>query len=138
MRASVSTSWAAPRGLVGLLAIRWSRLPPSTILERKERPAFVLAGLENLHDVGMKQLGDGFRLGAKPRQAHLTDMRSRQDHLERDQSLQPAMPGLVDDPHAAPAEFLQDVVARNGHALERGYGWRKRTHRRVGPGGVNR
>ena len=51
------------------------------ILERKERPAFVLAGLENLHDIGMKQLGDGFRLGSKPRQAHLADMRSRQNHL---------------------------------------------------------
>ena len=36
----------------------------------------MLAGLVNLHDVGVKQLGDGFRLGAKPRQPDLADMRS--------------------------------------------------------------
>ncbi len=106
-------------------------------LQRKIGPAFVLAGLVDLHDVGMKQLGDGFRLGAKPRQAHLTDMRSRQDHLQGDQALQPAVPRLVDDAHAAPAEFFQDVITRHGHALEsRGAG--EQTDRHVGPGGVKR
>ena len=78
----------------------------------------MLAGLVNLHDVGMKQLGDGFRLGAKPRQPDLTDVRSRQDHLQGDQALQPTVPRLVDDAHAAPAEFFQDVVTRHGHALQ--------------------
>ena len=68
----------------------------------------------------MKQLGNGFRLGAKPRQADLTNMRSRQDHLQGDQALQPTVPRLVDDAHAATAEFFQDVITRNGHALERG------------------
>ena len=91
------------------------------VLERKIRPTFVLAGLVNLHDVGMKQLGDGFRLGAKPRQAHLTDMRSGQDHLQRDQALQPAVPRLVDDAHAAAAELFQDVVTRHGNSSEHRY-----------------
>ena len=52
------------------------------ILQRKEWPALVLAGFEDLNDVGMKQLGDGLRLGTKPRQAHLTDVRARQYHLQ--------------------------------------------------------
>ena len=120
VRASVSTNWAAARGLVGLSRDPLVEAASLDELERKKRPAFVLAGLVDLHDVGMKQLGDGFRLGAKPRQAHLADVRSRQDHLQRDQALQPAVPRLVDDAHAAPAEFFQDVVTRNGHALERG------------------
>ena len=46
-------------------------------LERKIGPTFVLAGLVDLHDVGMKQLGNGFRLGTKPRQADLANMRAR-------------------------------------------------------------
>ena len=118
VRASVSTSWAAARGLVGALAHPLVEAASVHVLERKIRPAFVLAGLVNLHDVGMKQLGDGFRLGAKPRQADLTDMRSARTIFERDQALQPAMPRLVDDAHAAPAELFQDVITRHGHALE--------------------
>ena len=118
VRASVSTSWAAARGLVGLSADPLVEAASLHELQRKKGPTFVLAGLVNLHDVGMKQLGNGFRLGAKPRQADLTNMCSRQDHLQGDQALQPTVPGLVDDAHAAPAEFFQDVVTRHGHALQ--------------------
>ena len=52
-------------------------------------------------------------------QANLADVRSGQNHLERDQPLQPAVPRLVDDPHSAAAELFEDVVTRHGHAAQR-------------------
>ena len=36
-----------------------------------------------------------------------------QDHLEGDEAVQFDLPGLVDDAHAAPAQFPQDLVARH-------------------------
>ena len=89
-------------------------------LQRKIGPTFVLARLVNLHDVGMKQLGNGFRLGAKPRQADLANMRSSQDHLQSDEALQATMSRLVNDAHAAPPELFQDVITRHSHTLQRG------------------
>ena len=38
-----------------------------------------------------------------------------QEHLQRHHAPQPAVPGLVDDPHAAPAHLRQDLVV--AHAL---------------------
>ena len=39
-----------------------------------------------------------------------------QDHLERDQAIQPDVPGLVDDAHAASTDLRDDLVARHGQA----------------------
>ena len=33
-----------------------------------------------------------------------------QDHLQRDNAIQRSLPGLVDDPHAAPADLFQQIV----------------------------
>ena len=79
----------------------------------------MLAGFVNLHDVGMMQAGDGLCLGPEPAEPHLAGVGSSQDHLERDQSIQPAVPRLVNDPHAAPTEFREHVVPWHGHAEER-------------------
>src|SRR5207245_2435870 len=38
-------------------------------------------------------------------------VRAEVRHLERDESVQLLVPGQVDGPHAAAAQFLQDVVA---------------------------
>ena len=119
VRASVSTSWAAPARSRRALVDPLVETASLDVFERKERPPFKFAGLEYLHDIGVKQFGNCFRLGSKPRQANLPGVRPRQDHLERDQSPEPAMAGLVDHPHASPAELCEDVVARNRHALER-------------------
>ncbi len=88
--------------------------------QREERPAFVLAGLVDLHDIGVCQLGDRLGLGAKPGQPHGSHVGPGQDHLERDQSLQPTVAGLVDNPHSASPELGQDVIAGNPHILEGG------------------
>src|SRR5262249_20757757 len=35
----------------------------------------------------------------------------REDHLQRDGAVQPELPRLVDDAHAAPAQLVEDLVA---------------------------
>ena len=84
-------------------------------LQREERQAVVLAGLVDLDDIGMRELGDGLGLGAESRQAHGTHVHPGEDHLQGDQALQTPVPGLVDHAHAAAPEFLHDVVTRHGH-----------------------
>ena len=37
-----------------------------------------------------------------------------QDHLERDDAIEPQLPSLVDDPHAATAQLPENLVAGNG------------------------
>ena len=68
-RASVSTSRAASPGGSGVPSSFLSRLPPSTELQREERPALVLADLVDLDDVRVLQAGD--RLGLRPEAGQL-------------------------------------------------------------------
>ena len=72
--------------------------------------ALVLAHLVDWHDLRMVQVGRRLRLGAEP--LHFTARReaSGQDHLERDQAVERHLPGLVDDPHPAPRDLLQQLV----------------------------
>jgi len=79
----------------------------------------VFAGLIDLDDIGMLQPGRGFRLGAKPGQAHRPGMRSRQDHFQRDDALQAKVPRLIDHAHAAATELFQDLVTGNDLAFQR-------------------
>jgi hypothetical protein len=87
-------------------------------LQRQERPAFVFADLEDLHDVGVLKARDRLGLAAKEGQGAIAGVRSGQDHLERDHSVQGEMTGLVDDAHAAAAQLAQDFVT--GHDRQRG------------------
>ena len=57
--------------------------------------------------------GLGFARGSAPATS-APACRAGQDHLEGDEALEADLPGLVDDPHAAAAEDLQDLVARHG------------------------
>ena len=90
---------------------------PLDELEGEVGPAVVLAGLVDLDDVGVLELGDRFRFGLEPGQPGRPGVRPGQDHLEGDEPAEALVAGLVDDPHAAPAEFRQDVVARYGRPL---------------------
>jgi hypothetical protein len=51
------------------------------------------------------------RLGAKAGQFGLAGVAAGQDHLQGDDAAQTNLTGLVDDAHAAPAQFLQHLVA---------------------------
>ena len=61
-------------------------------------------------DVGMLEAGgrDGF--GAKALDELRAGLRPEQQHLERDNPVQALLPGLIDDPHPAPRDLLQQLV----------------------------
>ena len=141
-RPAGSTSCAAGRAGQGVPSSRWSRLPPSTILQRKVRRPSASPMSMDLDDVRVLQLGRW------PRPRQEADRRRRlgvdagQDHLQGTGAVQPDLPGLVDDAHAAAAQLAQDLVAgddrrgavgRGGRGLA---GVRRLPDPRRGNGGV--
>jgi hypothetical protein len=57
---------------------------------------------------------------------------AREDHLERDQAVEPVLPCFVDDTHAAATKFRDNLVAWHGHFP---IGTRSDCRRAVGCGG---
>ena len=80
-------------------------------LQREIRQAVVLADLEDLDDVGVVDGGDGQGLGLEANQVLRSCTDAGLDHLQRDQALEPDLPRLVHDPHAAGHQHPQDLVA---------------------------
>jgi hypothetical protein len=85
------------------------------VLHHHERIPVVLPDLVDLDDVRVPQLGDHLTLGQQPGPdlGLGAGVRAGEDHLERDGRVQLGLPGLVHDPHAAAAEFAEDLVARD-------------------------
>ncbi len=79
-------------------------------LQRKVGMAVVFADLEDLHDVRVLQAGDRFGLGAEAGYLPFAGVFAGQDHLQGHQTVELALPGLVDDAHAAAAQFVQQFV----------------------------
>src|SRR3954449_4805764 len=82
-------------------------------LEDKVWSAFDLSDIVNLHNVGMLQAGQLGSFGAQARQVLRLGVVAGQNHLERHGALETELPGSIDDPHAAAADFLNDFVARH-------------------------
>ncbi len=80
----------------------------------EEGLALVFADLMDLHDVGMLQTGDRFRLDLEAGQIRLAGVTAGQDHLQGDEAMEFVLPGLVDDAHAAATQHAKDVIARDG------------------------
>ena len=89
----------------------WARLPPSTNSMREVGPAVVVADVVDLHDVRVPQ--SCRRLGFPEETLPLfgTGVCAGQQHLEGDGAVEPQVPGLVDDPHAAVAQKGLHVIA---------------------------
>jgi hypothetical protein len=87
------------------------------VFQREEGEACVLADLEDLHDVGMLQTGDRLRLDAEAFQLGSAGVAARQDHLQGDDAIELEMPSLVNNAHAAAAQFGEHFVARHRSAL---------------------
>ena len=79
--------------------------------EGEVREAADLADVVDLDDVGVLEAGEGLGLLVEPRQGDGAGVGAGQDHLERDQTIQADLAGLVDDSHAAPAQLLEDLEA---------------------------
>ncbi len=84
------------------------------VFQREEGQAVVFADLVDLDDVGMLQAGDRFGLGPEALQLLAARDGAAQDHLEGDQAFELGLLGLVDDAHAAAAQFADEGVARDG------------------------
>ncbi len=76
----------------------------------------MLADLKDLHDVGMLQPRDRLGFNAEARQARRPRVDAGQDHLQRDDTVSLHLPRLVDNPHPALTEDVEDLVA--GHARQ--------------------
>jgi len=85
-------------------------------LHDEEREALVVVGVEDLDDVRVGELGGGLGLGAQAGALAGVGVVAGQDHLDRDDPARVDLAGLVDDPHAAPADLLQDVIAADAPA----------------------
>jgi hypothetical protein len=72
-----------------------------------------VADVMELHDVGVLQSGHGLGLALKPRPLLWAGESAGEGHLESDEAIEGQVAGLVDDAHAAAADFLQDLVAGN-------------------------
>ena len=100
---------------------RWLRLAvdelgeaaPGDEFQGEVRQAVVVAVLVDLDDPRVLDLGDGAGLDVEPGDLVVRGVRPGQDHLQGDQAIEPDVPGLVDDAHAAPADFRDDLVARH-------------------------
>jgi hypothetical protein len=68
----------------------------------------VIANTENRHDIRMVQPRSSPRLPAKPLEALGVEQGVRRQHFERDTPAQRHLLGLVDDPHASPADFTEN------------------------------
>src|SRR5262245_38719462 len=86
----------------------------------------MLAYLVNLHDIGMGELRDNFRLTAKARSILRTGMAACQDHFQRYNTTQAFLSRLVDDAHTALAQALEKLIAGHvGTRWHRARSWRR-------------
>ena len=66
----------------------------------------------------MIQVGDRLRLGLEPPDVGLAGELAGPDHLQRHQPIEADLAGLVDDPHAADRQLIQQlVIAESTHAV---------------------
>ena len=72
--------------------------------------AFVLADLVDRHDVRMIQVRRGLRFHPEPLEILGRRESAGPDHLQRQDAVQADLPGLVDDPHTALGEDLEQLV----------------------------
>ena len=74
-------------------------------LERDEEAAVGLAAVVDLDDIGVAEPGDRLGLHQEPLANLGVVVLARADHLQGDDPIQRAVPGLVDHPHPAAAQF---------------------------------
>jgi hypothetical protein len=79
--------------------------------QREIGQTLVLAYFMDLNDVGMLQPGNRRGLRIEASQLQVAGVIARQDHLDGNRPVQTALPRLVHDAHAAPAQLAQDLVA---------------------------
>jgi len=82
------------------------------VFHGQERPVVVLAHLMDLHDVRVLQPGSDRGFLEEPCPLLVPHVR-RSNHLQGDDPVQLDLPGLVDHPHAAAADFFKQLIRAN-------------------------
>jgi hypothetical protein len=84
----------------------------------------VRAEVEHLDDAGVVDRCNRLRLGQEAHPLLGVRVLACKDHFQGDDAVEALLPGLVDDAPAAPAQFLQDLVARRHRCGRRRWiGW---------------
>ena len=98
---------------------------PFQQLEHHEGPAVVFTEVVDMDDIRMAKAGDGLGLDPEPRPDFGAGVLAVADHLQRNDTVQRTVAGLVDHPHAPAAELGQDLEIREAKPrvdAERGAG----------------
>ena len=77
---------------------------------REEMLALVLPHFKDRHDPGMIQIRRRFGFGVEPPHVFLRCQLARQNHLDRNNAVEPYLSGFVDDTHAAPSDLAEQFV----------------------------
>ena len=72
--------------------------------------ALVLTDLVDRHDAGMIEVGRGLGFEMKPPHVGLAGKLAGQNHLEGDRPVEAHLPRLVNDPHAAAGDLLEQFI----------------------------
>ena len=109
----------------------WSLLDPfgealaGDVLHREEVLAVKLADVVDVDDVRVSQSGGGLGFGLKAADQLGRSEVAGQDHLDGHRAVEPFLPGLVDDAHAAAADLADQLVrAEIARQLPPVQGWR--------------
>src|SRR5947207_1347315 len=69
-----------------------------------------IVDLVDVYDGWMLEAGPGFRLGAQTGSLLRPRILPRQNHCQRDETIEPRLPRLVNDAHPAAADFAQEFI----------------------------
>ena len=87
---------------------------PVDVAHRKKVLPMSLANFVDRHDAGVVEIGRRLGLQAKPFDVLFAGQHAREDHLERDDSVEIGLPCPKYDPHAAAGNFIQQLVVAEG------------------------
>ena len=106
-RARISTRLGGPLRQPGRAVEPLVQAAAGQVLQLEERQAAGLADGVDLDDVRVLELGDRLGLAEEAGDGLGRGVRAGQDHLERARAIEPDLPGLVDDAHAAAAQLAR-------------------------------
>ena len=109
--ASIASQLGGLRGRPGRTGEHLGQAAPLDELHRKVRPAVEVADVVHLHDVRVPQPRDHLRFSRETLALAAGREGPGEQHLEGDGAVERPMHGLVDDPHSAAAQHLDDVIA---------------------------
>ena len=99
-------------GIAGIPGALLGEVASVDELHAEEGDAVELVDLVDRHDVGVVEVGGELGFAAEPLPLRGACHRAREDHLERHRPPQRLLHGLVDDPHPAPGDLLeQEIIA---------------------------